>query len=81
MASKGDKDLSSAGCAPHDEPRLVAPGVRYRERDWHGSGARLSLPPEAPERRAKGDLGMTGLEPPRALDSGGKPYGALTKGR
>lgn len=50
---------------PIDETVLLRPGVMHREADFHGNAKHYALPPEAPERAEKGDLGLTviaGLE-------------------
>lgn len=59
MATK----VSYNASIPHDEPVLERPGVTHREADFHGSAKNLALPPEHPERAAKGDIGGTGRPP------------------
>ncbi len=49
---------------PADEPIVLRPGVMHREADFHAGARHYALPPEHPERAAKGDLGFAGLPPP-----------------
>jgi hypothetical protein len=61
---------------PLDRPRVIRPGVLYREADWHGGSWPMATTPEMPDRARAGDLSMTnikGLES-RALTSPGAPY-------
>lgn len=68
---------------PLDQPREIRPGVMHAERDWQGSGKWYSLPPNAPERTAKGDLGMDPIQnfESRALTSPGAPFRNLRGGK
>lgn len=62
--------------APTDTPILIRPGVMHRETDYHGNGKYYSLPPEHPERAAKGDLGnsvIPGFES-KPLEHPGLPF-------
>lgn len=61
---------------PLDQPIVLRPGVKLREADWQGGGRWYALPPDAPERAAKGDLSMTNIKDfeSRALTSPGAPY-------
>jgi hypothetical protein len=67
---------------PTDEPILIRPGVMHREDDFHGSAKHYALPPEHPERTAKGDLGFAGLPAPtHSFESGdAAPFANLHKG-
>lgn len=65
---------------PIDEPisASIRPGVMVREADYNGSGKHNegALPPEHPERAAKGDLGLSvipGLEV-KPLSHPGLPF-------
>lgn len=61
---------------PLDQPRMIRPGVKLREADFHGNASWLAVPPENPDRARAGDLSMTdikGLES-RALNTPGAPY-------
>lgn len=61
---------------PTDEPKTIRPGVSHREADFHGNEKNLGLPPEHPERAAKGDLGLNvipGLET-KPLSTPGVPF-------
>jgi len=67
---------------PVDQPVLLRPGVMHREADRHSSMVHYALPPEHPERTAKGDLGFAGLTPPRYSFEGGPgraPFDKLRK--
>lgn len=61
---------------PLDQPILLRPGVMHREADFHGSAKWYALPPEAAERTAKGDLGLSSIKnfESRALTSAGAPF-------
>jgi hypothetical protein len=65
--------------APYDTPILIRPGVMHREASMHGNGHWYSLPPEHPERRAKGDLGSQHIPDfePRPLTHSGSPFANL----
>jgi len=61
---------------PVDTPILIRPGVTHKESDFHGNGKHYALPPEHPERSAKGDLGLSvipGLET-KPTDYPGLPF-------
>jgi hypothetical protein len=68
---------------PLDQPREIRPGVMHRETDWQGSGKWYALPPEAPERAAKGDLGLSTIKDfeSRPLTSAGLPFRNLRGGK
>lgn len=61
---------------PLDQPHIQRPGVMYRESDRPGAMKHLWLPPESPERAAKGDIGEQRMDPPvpQALSHPGLPY-------
>ena len=61
---------------PVDTPVEIRPGVMHRESDFFAAAKRYALPPEAPERTQKGDLGFAGLGPPADVS----PVGNLRKG-
>jgi hypothetical protein len=66
---------------PIDQPILLRPGVMHREADAPGDAKHYALPPEHPERTAKGDLGFAGLPPARHSFEGGAapPFSNLRK--
>ena len=67
---------STYGNVPLDQPIEERPGVMVREADAPGNAKHMALPPEAPERAEKGDLGnliIPGFEP-RPLQHPGLPY-------
>jgi hypothetical protein len=57
-----------------DEPTLLRPGVKAAESDFPGNDKFLALPPEHPERMAKGDLGTIGLPESHATDANEPPF-------
>jgi hypothetical protein len=63
---------------PVDEPVVLRPGVMHRESDYPGNAKWYALPPEAPERAEKGDLGnsiIPGFEPrPLGVPGAPAPY-------
>lgn len=61
---------------PLDQPRLIRPGIKLKEADFHGSAARLAVPPENPDRAHAGDLSMTNIKnfESRPLTTPGAPY-------
>lgn len=61
---------------PLDKPIEIRPGVMHREADFHGSEKWYALPPEAAERTAKGDIGLSSIKnfESRALTSAGAPF-------
>jgi hypothetical protein len=68
------------GNAPLDTPLVERPGIMHREGDHSGAAKHYALPPEHPERAAKGDLGMVvipGLESRPSFESPGLPFGKL----
>jgi hypothetical protein len=65
---------------PHDEPKEIRPGVMHKEDDAPGNQKWYALPPEAPERTSKGDLGFAGLKPSKpSFESSGEPFANLRK--
>ena len=68
---------------PLDQPREIRPGVMHRESDWQGSGKWYALPPDHPERTAKGDIGLGTIKDfePRPLTSPGLPFTNLRGGK
>lgn len=68
---------------PLDTPRTIAPGELAPERNAPGNAQWLSLPPEAPQRAAKGDLGMSVIKDfdSRPLTSPGAPFTNLRGGK
>jgi hypothetical protein len=71
---------STAG-HPTDVPVLDRPGVMHREADFHGNAKWYALEPDSPERREKGDLGLTTIKDfePRPLSHAGSPFANLRK--
>ncbi len=67
---------------PYDQPSMKGEGTLYKESEYHGSGARIALPPESEIRRRKGDLSMTTIKDfePRALSHSGLPFANLKRG-
>jgi hypothetical protein len=68
---------------PLDQPREIRPGVMHAETNWQGSAKWYALPPEASERTAKGDIGLStikGLDS-RALTTPGLPFTNLRGGK
>lgn len=61
---------------PTDQPVVLRPGVTHRESDFHGSAKHLAIPPEHPERVAKGDIGLSEIDdfPSRPLSHSGLPF-------
>ena len=61
---------------PLDQPSVLAQGFALRESDAPGNAKWLALPPESPERAAKGDLSMSHIAnfEPRPLTTPGVPY-------
>jgi hypothetical protein len=55
----------------------------YKESDFHGSDKHLGFPPSAPQRRAKGDLGLEVIDnfAPRALSHSGMPWSGMKRGQ
>ena len=69
---------------PLDQPRLIRPGVTQRETEFHGAAKWGTLPPEHPERAAKGDLSQGVIpffESRHSVESPGLPYKNLRNGR
>lgn len=68
---------------PLDTPRTVAPGELAPERSAPGNAQWLTLPPDAPLRTAKGDLGLANIRDfeSRALTSPGAPFANLRGGK
>ncbi len=69
----GSKAVLNAGI-PVDVPRLLRPGVIYRETDQHSNAKFFALEKEHPERAAKGDLGSREIRdmPSRYTFEGGE---------
>jgi hypothetical protein len=66
---------------PVDQPKMIRPGVMHAEADAPGNSKWYALPPEHPERAAKGDLGelvMPGFES-KPLSHPGLPFAGLRK--
>jgi hypothetical protein len=61
---------------PLDTPRVNDQGLLAPERDMLGNAKWLTMPPEAPVRAAKGDLGLSYIQdlPSRPLTSPGLPF-------
>lgn len=72
---------AGSGNTPGWTPQTIAPGVMYRERDFVGNASIITVPPEAPVRQEKGDIGWASMAPPRPLQSGGVPWKNLRKGK
>ena len=68
---------------PLDQPIITSPGVMVREADAPGNAKWLALPPEAPQRAAKGDLGETTIAnlESKPLSHEGLPFANLRKGK
>ncbi len=68
---------------PVDQPVVLRPGVMHREADSLSDAKHYALPPEHPERAAKGDLGFAGLTPACHTFEGGAgapaPFDKLRK--
>jgi len=68
---------------PLDVPAIEEQGLHYRENNSPGDAKHLAEEPEAPRRKAKGDLGWRtapGFEP-RPLSRAGTPFKNLKGGR
>lgn len=61
---------------PLDQPRTSRQGFLTNETDAPGNAKWLALPPEAPDRAEKGDLGLSQIKDfeSRALTSPGLPF-------
>jgi hypothetical protein len=66
---------------PTDQPITIRPGITHREVDFHGNAHHLAIPPEHPERAAKGDLGLSVISDfePRPLSTPEPPFANLRK--
>lgn len=68
---------------PLDTPRMIKPGVSQHEADFHGSAKWYALPPEAPLRQEKGDLGLSVIKDfdSKPLTTPGAPFANLRGGK
>lgn len=66
-----------------ESPIIERPGVIDREKDFWDNPEAIDVPPEHPERAAKGDLGMQHIPDfePRPLTTPGLPFKNLRGGK
>lgn len=68
---------------PVDNPHVEKQGLKSREADEPGNASHLTLPPEDPVRKEKGDLSMKTIKDfePKPLSHSGEPWKNLRGGR